>query len=88
MSKIIPLNDRVLLKVIDAEEITESGLFIPETAREQQQLAKVIEVSVEVKAVKPGDTVIFAKFAGNQVKFQKEEYLTIKTMDLLAVVRE
>ncbi|NLM69155.1 MAG: co-chaperone GroES [Firmicutes bacterium] len=90
-----PLGDRVILKVLEAEEKTQSGIFLPDNAKEKPQQGKVLAVGpgkhndkgelIPVN-VKVGDTVIFAKYAGTEVKYQGEEYLIVKESDLLAVV--
>ena len=89
-----PLGDRVILKVLEAEK-TQSGIFLPDNAKEKPQQGKVLAVGpgkhndkgelIPVN-VKVGDTVIFAKYAGTEVKYQGEEYLIVKESDLLAVV--
>ena len=90
-----PLGDRVILKVLEAEEKTASGIFLPDNAKEKPQQGKVLAVGpgkyndkgVLIKVqVKEGDVVIFAKYAGTEVKYQGEEYLIVKESDLLAVV--
>ena len=90
-----PLGDRVILKVLEAEEKTASGIFLPDNAKEKPQQGKVLAVGpgkyndegelIKVQ-VKEGDVVIFAKYAGTEVKYQGEEYLIVKESDLLAVV--
>ncbi len=90
-----PLGDRVILKVLEAEEKTSSGIFLPDNAQEKPQQAKVVAVGPgthndkgELVAinVKEGDVVIFAKYSGTEVKYQGVEYLIVKESDLLAVV--
>ncbi|HHT36086.1 MAG: co-chaperone GroES [Candidatus Wallacebacter cryptica] len=90
-----PLGDRVILKVLEAEEKTQSGIFLPDNAKEKPQQGKVLAVGpgkhndkgelIPVN-VNVGDTVIFAKYAGTEVKYQGEEYLIVKESDLLAVL--
>jgi len=90
-----PLGDRVILKVLEAEEKTASGIFLPDNAKEKPQQGKVLAVGpgkyndkgelIKLQ-VKEGDVVIFAKYAGTEVKYQGEEYLIVKESDLLAVV--
>ncbi|MDR5658578.1 co-chaperone GroES [Serpentinicella sp. ANB-PHB4] len=89
-----PLGDRVVIKKLEAEEKTQSGIFIPTTAKEQPQMAEVIAVGpggvVEGKEVtmelKVGDKVIFSKYAGTEVKFEGTEYTILKQNDVLAIV--
>ncbi|HHX01663.1 MAG TPA: co-chaperone GroES [Firmicutes bacterium] len=90
-----PLGDRVILKVLEAEEKTASGIFLPDNAKEKPQQGRVLAVGpgkyndkgelIKLQ-VKEGDVVIFAKYAGTEVKYQGEEYLIVKESDLLAVV--
>ncbi|MBN2898421.1 MAG: co-chaperone GroES [Clostridia bacterium] len=89
-----PLGDRVLIKRIEAEEKTKSGIILPGQAKEQPQIAEVIAVGpggvIDGKEIKMevavGDRVIFAKFSGTEVKADGEEYLILKQQDILAVV--
>lgn len=86
-----PLADRVVLKRMEAEEKTKSGIVLPGTAKEQPQLAEVLAVgsgTEEVKMeVEVGDQVIFSKYAGTEVKYDGEEYLIVSQKDILAVVK-
>ncbi|MCI6737917.1 MAG: co-chaperone GroES [Intestinibacter sp.] len=92
--KIRPLADRVVIKRIEAEEKTASGIVLPSAAKEQPQAAEVIEVGPggmvdgnEVKMeVKVGDKVIFSKYAGTEIKVDGEEYIILRQSDILAVV--
>ncbi len=89
-----PLGDRVVLKVIEQEEKTESGIVLPDKAKERPQEGKVMAVGPGkvldngAKApveVKEGDRVIFSKFAGSEVKVDGEDYLIIRQDDILAI---
>ena len=92
--KIRPLADRVVIKKLEAEEKTASGIFLPGTAKEQPQMAEVIEVGpggiVDGKEItmelKVGDKVIFQKYAGTEVKIEGNEYTILRQSDILAVV--
>ncbi|NBG87502.1 co-chaperone GroES [Isachenkonia alkalipeptolytica] len=92
--KIKPLGDRVVIKKVEPEEKTKSGIVLPNSAKEQPQMAEVLEVGpggmVEGKEVtmevKKGDRVIFSKYAGNEVKLDGEEYTILKQSDILAIV--
>ena len=92
--KIRPLADIVVIKRIEAEEKTASGIVLPSAAKEQPQAAEVIEVGPggmvdgnEVKMeVKVGDKVIFSKYAGTEIKVDGEEYIILRQSDILAVV--
>lgn len=89
-----PLGDRVVIKRVEAEETTKSGIVLPGSAKEQPQLAEVMAVGPgglvdgkEVKMeVKVGDKVIFSKYAGTEVKFDGQEYTILRQNDILAVV--
>ncbi len=89
-----PLGDRVVIKIVEAEEKTKSGIVLPGTAKEKPQMAEVVAVGpgglVEGKEVtmqvKVGDKVIFSKYAGTEVKFDGEDYTILKQDDLLAIV--
>ncbi len=89
-----PLYDRVVIKKLEAEEKTKSGIVLPGSAKEQPQMAKIVAVGpgglVEGKEVKMevnvGDKVIFSKYAGTEVKFEGEEYTILRQSDILAVV--
>ena len=89
-----PLADRVVIKLVEAEEKTKSGLILTASAQEKPQVAEVIAVGpggiVDGKEVvmtlKAGEKVIAAKYAGTQVKLEGEEYTIISQSDILAVV--
>lgn len=92
--KIRPLADRVVIKKVEAEEKTASGIVLPGSAKEQPQIAEVVEVGpggiVDGKEIqmelKVGDKVIFSKFAGTEIKLEGQEYIILKQNDILAVV--
>ena len=92
--KLVPLGDRVVLKQVEAEETTKSGLILTTSAQEKPQEAEVIAVGpggmVDGKEVtmqvKPGDKVIYSKYAGNEVKLEGEEYIIVRQNDILSVV--
>lgn len=89
-----PLGDRVVIKKVEAEETTKSGIVLPGSAKEQPQMAEVVAVGpggvVEGKEitmeVKVGDKVIFSKYAGTEVKYDGEEYTILRQNDILAIV--
>ena len=93
--KLVPLGDRVVLKQLEAEETTKSGIVLPGQAKEKPQQAEVIEVGpgglVDGKEVKmevaAGDKVIYSKYAGTEVKLDGEEYIVIIQSDILAIVK-
>jgi chaperonin GroES len=83
-----PLQDRVLIKVEDAETKTASGLYIPDTAQEKTQTGKVIAVGddKELITVKVGDKVMYDRYAGTTVKIDGKDHLIVKCSDILAKV--
>ena len=95
MQKIRPVGDRVVVKPSAKEEVTKSGIVIPDTAKEKPQEGTVIAVgsgrlldtgdraSIEVRE---GDRVLFAKYGGTEFKLDGEEYLVLKENDILAVL--
>ena len=93
--KLVPLGDRVVLKQLEAEETTKSGIVLPGQAQEKPQQAEVIAVGpggvVDGKEVKMevtvGDKVIYSKYSGTEVKLDGEEYIVVKQGDILAIVK-
>lgn len=93
--KLVPLGDRVVLKQMEAEETTKSGIVLPGQAQEKPQQAEVLAVGpggmVDGKEVKMevavGDVVIYSKYAGTEVKLDGEEYIVVKQNDILAIVK-
>ena len=94
MSKLVPLGDKVVLKQLEAEETTASGIVLPGQNKEKPQQAEVIavgpgtlpdgkEVKMEVKA---GDQVIYSKYTGTEVKIGDEEFIIVKQSDILAIL--
>lgn len=95
--KLVPLGDRVVLKPLEAENTTKSGIVLPGQEKEKPQQAEVIAVGPggviegkEVKMeVKPGDKVIFSKYSGNDVKMDNDEKLVIvRQHDILAIIAD
>ncbi|MCY6355837.1 co-chaperone GroES [Clostridium sp. ZS2-4] len=92
--KIRPLGDRVVIKRLEAEETTKSGIVLPGSAKERPQEAEVVAVGPggvvdgkEIKMeVKVGDKVLFSKYSGTEVKMDGEEYTILRQNDILAVV--
>jgi chaperonin GroES len=93
MSKIniIPLADRVVLKQESAESTTTSGIIIPDTAQEKPQKGCVISCGKGTKehpiTVKVGDTVLYGKYAGTELKHEGEDYLIMRETDILAIIK-
>ena len=92
--KLVPLGDRVVLKQLEAEMTTKSGIVLPGQEKEKPQQAEVIavgpggivdgkEIKMEVKA---GDKVIYSKYAGTEVKIEDEKYIIVKQSDILAII--
>ena len=88
-----PLDDRVVLKVLDAEEKTAGGIVLPDTAKEKPQKGTVVAVGIgrlldDGKRVKPdvnvGDMVLFGKYSGTDVKIHGEEYKIVQEREILA----
>ncbi len=94
--KVKPLNDRILVQRLEAETQTASGIFLPESAQEKPQQAKVIAVGEgkvnektgnrEEMQVKKDDTVLLSKWGGTEITLDDEEYLILSQDDVLAVV--
>ena len=92
--KLRPLGDRVVVRPIEKEEMTKSGIVIPDTAKEKPQEGEVIAVGPGKLGddgkrlpmeVKEGDKVLFAKYAGSEIKLDDQEYLILRDTDILAV---
>ena len=85
-----PLADRVLIEPMAAETKTASGLYIPDTAKEKPQKGKVVAVGPGTKdekvTVKVGDTVLYGKYAGTELKFGGTDYLMMRESDILAII--
>ena len=90
-----PLADRIVVKPLDPEEKTKSGLVLPDTAKEKPQEGKVVSVgsgrlledgTVKKLEVKSGDKVLYGKYSGTEVKVDGEDYLILREEDVLAVV--
>lgn len=92
--KLVPLSDRVVLKQVEAEETTKSGIILTGAAQEKPQEAEVVAVGpggmVDGKEitmqVKEGQKVIYSKYAGTEVKLDGAEYIIVRQSDILAVV--
>ena len=92
--KLVPLGDRVVLKQVEAEETTASGIVLPGQAQEKPQQAEVIAVGPggvvngkEVKMeVEVGNTVIYSKYAGTEVKIDEDTLIVVRQADILAIV--
>jgi chaperonin GroES len=92
-----PLEDRIVVEPLEAEQVTASGLVIPDTAKEKPQEGKVVAVGpgrfddkgaripVDVKV---GDVVLYSKYGGTEVKYSGQEYLVLSARDVLAVIEK
>ncbi|SFE90305.1 co-chaperone GroES [Alteribacillus iranensis] len=90
-----PLGDRIVIEQVQSEEKTKSGIVLPDSAQEKPQEGKVVAVGSGRVAdngekialeVKEGDSVIYSKFAGTEVKYEGAEYLILRESDVLAVI--
>ena len=90
--KIKPLADRVLVKPVKAESKTASGIIIPEAAQEKTQTAIVKAIGPgtekEPVTVKVGETIMYDKYAGTQIKMDGEDYLIVKQSDIIAIIEK
>lgn len=92
--KIRPLADRVVIRMLEAEETTKGGILLAGNAKEKPQIAEIVEVGPggfvdgnEVRMeVKPGDHVLISKYAGTEVKIDGEEFTILRQSELLAIV--
>jgi len=92
--KLKPLCDRIVIRQLEAEETTKSGIVLPGSAKEKPQQAEVVAVGPggvvdgkEIKMeLKPGDKVIYSKYAGTEVKLEEEEFIIVRQSDVLAIV--
>ena len=91
-----PLGDRIIVRPVEAQERTKSGLVLPDTAKEKPQEGKVLAVgtgrlledgSVKALDVKTGDRVLYGKYSGSEVTVEDQEYLILREEDILAIVQ-
>lgn len=84
-----PLDDRVLVRPLQPEEVTRGGLIIPDTAKEKPQEGRVVAVGTDENLqVKVGDRILYAKYAGTEIKLNGEEHIVINRNDILGVFEE
>ncbi|PYZ92163.1 co-chaperone GroES [Salipaludibacillus keqinensis] len=90
-----PLGDRIVIELVEQEEKTASGIVLPDSAKEKPQEGKIIAVGTGrvtdngervAMEVKEGDSVIFSKYSGTEVKYEGNEYLILRESDVLAVI--
>ena len=91
-----PLGDRIVVKQLEAQEKTKSGLVLPDSAKEKPQEAKVVAVgtgrllddgSVKALELKSGDRILYGKYSGTEVSVGGEDYLILREEDVLAIVK-
>ncbi len=90
MERVEPLGARVLVRVLEDESVTSSGLVIPDTAKEKPQRGLVVAVGddEDLIKVKPGDRVLYPRYAGTEVRIGGVDHLVVDATELLAVLRE
>ena len=81
-----PLSDRLIVEPIEQEEMTTSGIVLPETAKEKPMQGKVLAIGPGARQ-EDGDIVLYAKYAGAEVKIENKKYLILKETDVLAIVQ-
>lgn len=94
--KLVPLGDKVVLKQLEAEETTKSGIVLPGQAKEKPQQAEVIAVGpgglVDGKdvtmQVNVGDKVIYSQYAGTAVKLEDDDYIVVRQNDIVAIIED
>ncbi len=95
--KVLPLQDRILVKRVDAEEKTKGGIILPDTAKEKPQEGKIVAVGpgkigedgkLQPISLKKGDRIIFTSYAGSEIKIDNEEYLIMREEDAIAKLEE
>ncbi|HZO91499.1 MAG TPA: co-chaperone GroES [Chthonomonadaceae bacterium] len=94
MAKLTPINDRIVVRPVTAEERTAGGIVLPDTAKEKPTEAEVVAVGpgktlengkTVAMEVKPGDRIIYAKYGGTEIKLGNEEYVILRQDDVLAI---
>lgn len=95
--KFRPLHDRVLVKRLDSEEKTSGGIIIPDSAKEKPMEGRIVAVGSGMRAdngslvpldVKEGDTILFGKWSGTEIKIGGEEYLVMKEADVMGIIEK
>jgi chaperonin GroES len=95
MSTVRPLEDRILVKPLDAETKTATGLFLPESAKEKPMQGKVVAIGPgklldngkrQELLVKKGDTVVFGKYAGTEIEIKNQKHLIVRESELLGLI--
>jgi chaperonin GroES len=88
--KFKPLGERALVKVVEREETTQSGIVLPDTAKQKPQTAEVVAVGQFENGVKvnEGDVIVFAKYSGTEITLDGEDYMILDSDDILGVVED
>lgn len=95
--KLKPLDDRVVIKQLEAQKKTSGGIFLPDTAKEKPQIGKVVAVGpgktlddgkLSKMTVKKNDEVIYAKYMGNDIEIDREKYVILHESDILGIVEK
>jgi chaperonin GroES len=95
--KFRPLHDRILVERVESEEVTKGGIILPDTAKEKPQQGKIIAVGTGKRTedgkilpleVKEGDTILFGKYSGSEIKVEGVEYLIMREDDVLGLVEK
>ncbi|WP_071026084.1 co-chaperone GroES [Peptoniphilus raoultii] len=88
-----PLDDKIVIKKIEKEERTESGIVLPSSAKEESNVAEIVALGNKIDKdedmkglLKVGDKVVFSKYAGSEIEIEKEKFTIIKFQDILAVI--
>ena len=94
---LVPLHDRIIVRASQPEEVTKGGIIIPDTAKEKPQQGEVIaagngKITEDGKVVplqvKPGDTVLYGKYAGTEVNIDAEDYIIMRESDVFAIINK
>lgn len=82
-----PLGERIVVKPLESESKTNSGIYLPESSQEKQNKGEVVAIGkIEDDEIKIGDTVLYPKYGGTEVEYENEKYLIIEKNDLLAII--
>ena len=81
-----PLGEKVLVKEVQAENKTASGIYIPDSAKEKPSTANVVAVGSEIKEIKKNDNVVFGQYSGTKINLEGQDYLILELKDILGVM--
>jgi len=88
--KIIPMDDRILIEILEEETKTAGGLIIPDSAKEKPRMGKVVAVGTDEmlqEVIREGDQIIYAKFGGDELSLDGKDYIILQRNDILGIVR-